>query len=305
MIYETVGRKFYIGYSHPILHSDAALISEKPAEKCFRLILIEKGSGIICFDKHSISFMAPALLCINELEVPEFKNCPDITARCIYFYPHIINTLFNFENIRYSEDGVTFMDQDCYLLLPFIHREDSYSGLFSIGPNTFSRVSKLFDSVGKELIQQHDMFWPCRSRSYFLELLILITKLFDSRKHSAGDNFSSASDSVENLISYLHNNYQEKITLDQLAVMFNTNRTSLNEQFYKATNFSIIDYLIKLRINLAATMLRDTKLPVSEIMDRVGFNDNAHFWRTFKKHTGLSPKEYRDEYCWIKSPEIK
>lgn len=107
-------------------------------------------------------------------------------------------------------------------------------------------------------------------------------------------------ESVAAIVTYLNNNYKEKITLEHLATMFTTNRTCLNDQFYKVTNLSIIDYLIKLRVNLAATMLRDTLIPISEIMSRVGFNDRSHFWRTFKKYTSLSPKEYRKKYCWIK-----
>ncbi len=58
-------------------------------------------------------------------------------------------------------------------------------------------------------------------------------------------------------------------------------------------------YLTQLRIRLAALMLRDTKLPISEVMWRVGFRDGTHFGRTFRKHTAQSPSEYREQYCWM------
>jgi AraC family L-rhamnose operon regulatory protein RhaS len=106
-------------------------------------------------------------------------------------------------------------------------------------------------------------------------------------------------ENVDDIITYLHTNYQNKITLDLLASKFNSNRTTLNERFYKATNLSIINYLIDYRINLASTFLRDTLIPISEIIERVGFNDIAHFGRTFKKHTGMSPSKYRNKYCSV------
>jgi len=62
------------------------------------------------------------------------------------------------------------------------------------------------------------------------------------------------------------------------------------------TGMTIVAYLIQLRIKLAATMLRDTGLPVTEIHQRVGFNDDSHFRRTFRKYTGASPSEYRQRY---------
>jgi AraC family L-rhamnose operon regulatory protein RhaS len=73
----------------------------------------------------------------------------------------------------------------------------------------------------------------------------------------------------------------------------------LNELFRKATGDTVISYLIKLRIELAASMLRDTGMPIKEIGCRVGFDDTANFGRTFKKLKGCSPKQYREENSWI------
>jgi len=301
MSYGTAGKEQHIKYKLPLYYSPDTCLNEEPEDECFRFLLIEHGSGSICFEDRSINFIAPTILCLNEKDFPLIKNCPDAKIQTIYFYPNLINSLFNYKNIRDSENNFSNAElQDQYLLSPFIFRNNYYQGQFSLEANILSKVSKLFAFIGRELQQQKDFFWPCRSRSYMLELLILITKLFDSNQDSLENNTTNIPENVANLITYLHNNYQEKITLDQLSTMFTTNRTSINDQFYKVTNLSIIDYLIKLRVNLAAAMLRDTMLPISEIIIRVGFNDNSNFWRTFKKHTALSPKEYRDQYCWIK-----
>lgn len=300
-MYETIGKEIHCGLKHPIYYSEVPCINEMPTDECFHLLLIEQGSGIICFQDCTISFIAPTLLCINEKDLPIFKNCSNVKIKSIYFHPYLINPLFNYKNIRDTEKVFSYTQQeDRYLLLPFIHRDNNYKGLLSMGPDTFSRKSKLFEFIARELHLQRDVYWPCRSRSYFLELLILVTKLFDSNHDLLENNLPSLPESIDNIVTYLHNNYQDKITLEQLSNMFNTNRTSLNNQFYKATNLSVIDYLIKLRVNLASTMLRDTMLPIFEIMGRVGFNDSSNFWRIFKKHTTLSPKEYRKKYCWIK-----
>ncbi|MDD6770863.1 MAG: AraC family transcriptional regulator [Inconstantimicrobium porci] len=78
---------------------------------------------------------------------------------------------------------------------------------------------------------------------------------------------------------------------------FNMNRTTLSEKFNRLVGETIITYINKLRVNIATTLLRDTRVPISEIMEIVGFNDSSYFFRTFKIYKGQSPKEYRDEYC--------
>lgn len=62
---------------------------------------------------------------------------------------------------------------------------------------------------------------------------------------------------------------------------------------------TVIQYLIGLRIRFACFLLRDTTVPVKELVWRSGFNDLAHFNRTFKRITSMTPLEYRKEYCFM------
>ena len=91
----------------------------------------------------------------------------------------------------------------------------------------------------------------------------------------------------------MHTHYDKKLTLKDLTDQFHINRTTLSEEFQKATKMSVMEYLIKLRVYMASVMIKNTELPITEIMYRTGFNDNSHFGRMFKKHTGSSPSAYR------------
>ena len=293
------------GYKHLLSYSSLNTLEENTEYACFRLLLIEKGSGTICFGDCEMDFSKQTLFCINEKDFIQFKNCADVKVKSIYFDPSFINDILNYDNIRGDGDGFSNATvQDCYLLLSFLYRDDKaddcFKGQYEIEEDIFLKVSRLFWFIESELVEERDMYWPCRSRSYLLELLVLITRLFDSNKISMGSEHNQMPENISGVIKYLNNNYKEKITLQQLAILFATNRTTLNDQFYKVTKLSINEYLIEMRVNLAATMLRDSLIPISEIIYRVGFTNNSHFWRTFKKHTLYSPSEYREKYCWIK-----
>jgi len=289
-------------YKHLLYYSSLNTLEENAAYDCFRLLLIEEGYGTICFNGNEMNFSKQTLFCLNEKDSVQFKNCTDIKVKSVYFDPCFINDILNYDNIRGDRDGFSNATvQDCFLLLSFLYREDDgYIGNYVIEEDVFLKVSRLFGFIERELTEERDMYWPCRSRSYLLELLVLITRLFDSNENSTGGELKHVPENISVVINYLNNNYKEKITLQQLAILFTTNRTTLNDQFYKVTKLSVNEYLIEMRVGLAATMLRDSLIPISEIIYRVGFTNNSHFWRTFKKHTSYSPSEYREKYCWIK-----
>jgi AraC family L-rhamnose operon regulatory protein RhaS len=144
-----------------------------------------------------------------------------------------------------------------------------------------------------------DNYWRCRSRSYFLELLILADLLSRNKRENVVTHLQESSDEIDQIILYLHTHYVEKLSIPQLTRQFKVNRTTLTERFSAVTGESVMSYLNQLRIRLAAAMLRDTMLPIAEITERVGFGDVTHFGRMFRKTTSLAPSEYREKYCFM------
>ena len=74
------------------------------------------------------------------------------------------------------------------------------------------------------------------------------------------------------------------------------NRTDLSRIFMEKTGTTIMTYVLERRMELAAAFLRNTGLPGTVIMERVGFNQYTYFSRCFKKSAGISPREYRQIY---------
>ncbi|GAA3935644.1 GlxA family transcriptional regulator [Hymenobacter algoricola] len=95
---------------------------------------------------------------------------------------------------------------------------------------------------------------------------------------------------------YIEDNYQEKITVDQLAEMLALGRRNLERRFKKATANSVVEYIQRVKIEAAKNSLESSRENVSEVMYQVGYTDPKAFRSTFKRLTGLSPKQYRDKY---------
>ena len=96
-------------------------------------------------------------------------------------------------------------------------------------------------------------------------------------------------------ISFIHERYFEKITIEDLTRIAHTSRSSYIKKFKEICKISPSAYVTKIRIESASIMLLNTNLSVSEIACRTGFYDASHFAKTFENVYSLSPVEYRSK----------
>lgn len=297
----TTGKEYYRDYELFLyLSKDDPFNAQAGLNERFKIVFVDEGTGIISINGRRNLFIAPAVFCFNETDHYILENENGIKTQTIWFHPNIINKAFDFDTVR---KGASYLSrnelQDYYWLEVFAHGPDNFHGQLTVGPGTFRRVKDLFDSIGKELELQHDDYWPCRSRTYLMELLFLLKNLSTLPESAENIDLSKTPGDMCEILLYLYSNYMKKITIEDLTDRFHINRTTLNKLFNQVTNMPVMNYLIRLRMHLASQMLRETTLPVSEIISRVGFNDQAHFGRVFKKHFGYPPTEYREKHCFL------
>jgi len=95
---------------------------------------------------------------------------------------------------------------------------------------------------------------------------------------------------------FIENNFDEKITVEQLASMFALGRRNMERRFKKATSNTVMEYIQRVKIEAAKKNFESSRKNVNEVMYDVGYSDAKAFRNTFKKFTGLSPIDYRNKY---------
>lgn len=96
---------------------------------------------------------------------------------------------------------------------------------------------------------------------------------------------------VAPVLAYIQENLAEAMTIQTIADTFFMSKYHLCHIFKEATGFSLMDYVINCRILKARSLLREG-VRVQEVGEAIGFRNNEHFIRTFKKLTGTPPKKY-------------
>ncbi|WP_343701413.1 helix-turn-helix domain-containing protein [Chitinophaga sp.] len=108
-----------------------------------------------------------------------------------------------------------------------------------------------------------------------------------------------ADEEIMKVQEYIEKNYNEKMTIDELAAIVNSARRTFERRFRLATNNTPLEYIQRVRIEAAKRFFEASRKNVGEVMFDVGYTDTRAFRDTFKKVTGLTPVEYRNKYAKV------
>lgn len=101
---------------------------------------------------------------------------------------------------------------------------------------------------------------------------------------------------VRNALSYIEENYQEKLLLSDVAEKTYVSQWHLSKLLNKETGQNFSEILNGIRIDKAKELMKDPSLRIGDVAEQVGFLDLAHFSRVFKKLNGMSANEYRNQH---------
>ena len=98
---------------------------------------------------------------------------------------------------------------------------------------------------------------------------------------------------VSYTLSYIHENYTEKILTQDIADHLNISSRYLSKLFSQHMNLTILNYINIYRINQAIELMTDPSLSLTSIASQVGLKDSQHFSKLFRSIIGLTPNRYR------------
>ncbi len=135
-------------------------------------------------------------------------------------------------------------------------------------------------------------------KTHLMQMLLLVMRgISDVEKtDQKGCNFESYNKSyaVNRIINYLNENYEHKISLEQIAHNIYLSPVYISKIFKEETGESPINYLIKIRLEKAKDILLNSENgSIKSIANQVGYDDVYHFSKLFKKYYGVSPLYYK------------
>lgn len=147
------------------------------------------------------------------------------------------------------------------------------------------------EDIIKEYYEK-ETYSQSKMRLLYACLLIELSKKSKSVTSSPSASFSSE---ISEIISYISDHVRD-VTLLSLSDKFHMTPKNLSRLIQKHTGFTFSDYLYKFKMEKAEYLLSESSLSIDNIADFVGYSQRSAFEKEFKKHKGLTPRQYRENF---------
>lgn len=165
-------------------------------------------------------------------------------------------------------------------------------------------IIHLSEEEKAEIIRKMELFLKCDEKRVFMKMGLFADVMEQIHKkalsasvqvenHSLNE-LSDTAKTVSKILDYINENLYKNICIEDIANYVFLNHDYINRVFKKHLNTSIRHYITIQRITRSQQLLLEG-YSVSQIQEMVGYGSYEHFFKTFKKITGLTPKEYRNQ----------
>lgn len=301
--YFTTGKQYYQGSEIQVSASDDLFVAapEEGLNDSFQLLYVEEGS--IRLETGSVTkyLIPPIAICVNyreRFEAMEFQNAKGFS---IMFKPEVVNhSLVSYKN---EAAGTTAEDPafkaNRILINPFLLSSRSNPYYINLEKGLQDRLKELYRNMKNQLDVQPDPFWPCRSRSFFLEILMFVHNLYGIQNGDVAEmTVNESSDPLtRRIINEVQSRYgQSGLSRRGLARELKIGSGELNELVRQTMGSNFKDYLQEVRTTVVSVLARNTILNFREIWIRCGYRSAFAMTGAFRKRFGVTPESYRSAH---------
>jgi YesN/AraC family two-component response regulator len=249
----------------------------------FEIIFILKGKGQHTVNGNRFAYRAGDIFLLG----PEDYHSFDISVTTEFCYIRFMESFS-----KYSGDKDKAWQQTVKTLL---HTPYQTKGSIVKDKSEIRRLHQLLGVLEAEYNHRHDPMFEAMRDSLMKAIMTILAR--NVVKNARPGKANGSTSSIEDVLLYVRQNiYQpEKLRIDHLSEKFHHAPGYLSIRFKKHSGESLKQYIVKYKLKLIETRLLYSALSLTEIADEFGFTDESYMSKQFKKYTGVSPGDFRNQ----------
>ncbi|WP_106792287.1 AraC family transcriptional regulator [Aquimarina sp. Aq78] len=252
----------------------------------FEIIFIEKGNGYHTINDIRFPYKENNIF----LLAPEDTHHFEIEKRTNFTY-------FKFTELLFSSK-VNLPDRKYWLqrIEQLLHQPNIIPGDVISHEEDRSIIWDIHNVVLEEFKNEKVYYQEIISNA-ISTILSIIVRNISEKYNSHQKNMLVSHNKIDSILSHIRQHvYDNDLTkINFLANKFNMSQSSISTYFKRKTGESIHQYVTKYKMKLVEYRLQHTEFTIAEIAYQLGYTDESHLTKTFKKHFSMSPKQYRNE----------
>ncbi len=178
--------------------------------------------------------------------------------------------------------------------MPILHNMHLRACIIKPGDTYYQKILSILSDVW-DAMWRETTDYAILVRNRLSDLFCILLHLQENTdQHSAKKSCNFLQENrMQALLDYIHKNYNQRITLEDLAKAVSVSKTEILRCFKSIIGQSPITYLKDYRLQKAAYMIANTDLAIGQICEECGFHDNSYFTRSFKEIYHCTPHDYR------------
>ena len=259
--------------------ADGRIINSRLNEGSMEIVEITEGRALVEIGTEIIEASCGDILCIPPKMVFRVDSVGGYAAvRGMIFNVSVVES-----NMHIHESEILYM-----FYVQAVNRITVFNEAHPIYPTLSGCMAAAYDEyMAKDVCYM----LPIRANIYLImtELLRYYCGSKDEADRAVYHNVLR----LRSVISYINENYNEKIYVEKLADMITVSPDYFTKMFKESVGKTPIDYINGLRINRAMQLLYTTDMQMAELAEAVGFCNPNYFHKIFKQYMGQSPLSYR------------
>lgn len=245
------------------------------------LAIILGGSGCHLVDDETYEFGVGDVFVLQGHHAHCFREVRELSILEILLHPHSLALPYNELRLLPGYHALFVLEPQC-------RQQHRFQSRLHLAESELTHLDTLVTPMLREFAERRPGYEAALLAGY-LQLVVYLARCYSQTTHPSSRYLLR----IAEAISRLDRQYQEAISLDDLAATAHLSVNQFLRIFKRVTQQTPIEYLLQVRLRMATELLATTDLAVTEVALRVGFTDSNYFSRQFKRKYGISPREFR------------
>lgn len=246
------------------------------------LLIVTKGRATHIIDDMEFEVSRGDVFIINAGWEHGFTNLQDLS---------LVNVIFDKERMGLPTWNTASLPgfRVMFDLEPEYRASHNFESKLVLNSEDIDAALGLVQKLSTELETKEPGF-EINSTALFMQLVTFLSRCYGRVKQPYSLSLLRLAESI----NYIESNFLNEIKIDDLAGIAHMSSRNFQRVFTKSMGTSVRDYIITQRLKYSCDLLKQSDLPITDIAYDSGFNDSNYYSRQFKKHYGITPRQFRN-----------